>query len=111
MQRRRAQVRLAQQAYRQRKEATVALLEQQVRDLRGSLEKVQVAFDQFQRFANSRDCVRDDVELSSRFDHAARQINGVIAKSSGSLEGDIDIGAKITGSLINLIFWIYIDIP
>ncbi|PVH82214.1 hypothetical protein DL98DRAFT_620170 [Cadophora sp. DSE1049] len=91
--RRRAQVRLAQQAYRQRKEATVALLEQQVRDLRCSLEEVHGTFENLRGFLNGRDCFRKDAELSNRLDYTTEQIRGAIAKVSRN--GKEEISTKI----------------
>ncbi|KAK0100376.1 hypothetical protein ONS95_008330 [Cadophora gregata] len=87
--RRRAQVRLAQQAYRQRQEAAVTSLERQVSDLRARLKEVQATFDRFHDLADSRDGLRNDPELSKHLEHTAEQIKLVIAMPSQSREGEI----------------------
>lgn len=90
MQRRRAQVRLAQQGYRQRKEATVALLEQEAKDLRCSLESVEKLFKDFHGFMAERECLQGDVEAAAHLQETLERIRLVIAKSPRKRDGVVN---------------------
>ncbi|TLD05198.1 uncharacterized protein PgNI_09173 [Pyricularia grisea] len=79
--RRRTQIRLAQRAYRNRKETTISSLEQQVRDLADTNDEMSSAFAALQEFAASRGLFEQVPELGAQLQSAAEKFQALSKKS------------------------------
>ncbi|TLD30769.1 hypothetical protein PspLS_01778 [Pyricularia sp. CBS 133598] len=79
--RRRTQIRLAQRAYRNRKETTISSLEQQVRNLVDTNEEMSNAFAALQEFAASRGLFEQVPELGAQLQSAADKFKALSQKS------------------------------
>ncbi|KAH9429553.1 hypothetical protein MCOR02_009287 [Pyricularia oryzae] len=90
--RRRTQIRLAQRAYRNRKETTISSLEQQVRDLVDTNDEMSNAFAALQEFAASRGLFEQVPELGAQLQSAAEKFQALSQKSSNP--GHHDDGSR-----------------
>lgn len=81
--RRRTQIRLAQRAYRNRKETTISSLEKKVQDLRGNNEEMSNIFINLYDFVVSQGILNRDPELAHQFQSATERFVS-LAKSAGN---------------------------
>lgn len=81
--RRRTQIRLAQRAYRNRKETTISSLEKKVQDLRGNNEEMSNIFINLYDFVVNQGILGRDAELAHQFQSATERFVS-LAKSAAN---------------------------
>ncbi|KAM3066878.1 hypothetical protein ACMFMG_007024 [Clarireedia jacksonii] len=87
--RRRTQIRMAQRAYRHRKETTISSLEKQVQDLRGTNEQMNNLFINLYDFAMSRGLLQREPEFGQQLQSTTQQFL-TLAKQSANDENSKD---------------------
>ncbi|ESZ98917.1 hypothetical protein SBOR_0775 [Sclerotinia borealis F-4128] len=89
--RRRTQIRMAQRAYRHRKETTISSLEKQVQELRGTNEEMNNIFINLYDFAISKGLLQREPEFGQQLQSTTEQFL-VLAKQSASDDNSRDGG-------------------
>ncbi|KAI8933677.1 hypothetical protein NX059_009395 [Plenodomus lindquistii] len=87
--RRRTQIRLAQRAYRQRKETTIASLKNQSSQLHSIIEQMNKIFGRLNESAIKSGLLQLNPELAQEFKHVAETFSGLVKTASeGQYDGD-----------------------
>ncbi|KAI9737313.1 MAG: hypothetical protein M1818_005846 [Claussenomyces sp. TS43310] len=96
--RRRTQIRMAQRAYRNRKETTIASLEKQVQDLRGTNEQMTNIFMNLYDFAMQRGLATREPEVAKHLQSTTQQFLA-LASAAGELGADSPPQADVRSSV------------